>query len=84
MKAVFKKIILLFICLLPLSMVAQDTKPENKGAVSSKVQRKAARQKWKDQRSLERTQKKSVEAHHKRLQSKQTLKRMKQKNANNH
>lgn len=65
-------------CLLPLAMVAQDKKPENKGAISSKMQRRAAKQKWKDQRKLERAQKKAVEAHHKRLQSKKTLKSMKQ------
>ena len=78
MKTVVKKVIVLFICLLPLSMVAQDTKLEKKGAVSAKVQRKAARQKWKDQRKLERAQKKAVEAHDKRLQTKKTRKRMKQ------
>ena len=77
MKSVVKKIIVVLICLLPFTMVAQETKPENKGAVSSKVQRRAAKQKWKDQRKMERAQKKSVEAHHKRLQSKNTLKSMK-------
>ncbi len=73
-----KKIILLLICLLPLGMVAQETKPENKGAVSSHAQRRAARQKWKDQRNQERAEKKAISNHAKRLQSKQTLKRMKE------
>ena len=57
---------------------AQEKKQESKGAISAKVQRRAARQKWKDQRKTERAQKKAVAAHHKRLQTKKTLKSMKQ------
>jgi len=65
--------------MLPLMVVAQEKKKEeSKGAVSSSMQRRAARQKWKGNRKLERAQKKAVEAHHKRLQSKKTLKAMKQ------
>ncbi len=77
-RAFIKKIILLLICLLPVTMIAQEKKPENKGAISSHAQRRAARQKWKDQRRQERAEKKAISDHAKRLQSKQTLKRMKQ------
>lgn len=80
MKAVLRKIILVFICLMPFAMDAQEAmaKMEKENApANSRAQRKKAKQKWKENRKLEREQKKAVKDHHKRLQSKETRKMMK-------
>ena len=76
-KAFFRKIIVVILLLFPITIIAQETKTENKGAVSSHAQRKAARQKWKDERTKERDEKKAISNHAKRLQTKKTLKSMK-------
>lgn len=74
----FRKLIFLLICLAPLMSTAQEQKPKEKGApASSRAQRKKAKAKWKEERKLERDQKKAVKDHHKRLQTKETRKRMK-------
>ena len=47
MKTFFRKIILLLICLLPLSVIAQDAAPkEDKAPATSRAQRKKAKQKF--------------------------------------
>ncbi len=77
--SIFRKLILLLICLAPLMTVAQEQKPKEKGApATSRAQRKKARAKWKEDRRFERDQKKAVKDHHKRLQTKETRKRMKE------
>lgn len=80
MKSLYKKIIFLIICLLPLAAHAQDQakKDDNKAPATSRVQRRAAKKKWKEQRKAEMEDKKAVKAYHKRLQTKKTLRRMKQ------
>lgn len=68
----------LLLCFLPLALQAQD-KPaakDTKAPATSRVQRKAAKKKWKEQRKVEMEQKKAVKQHHKRLQTKETRKRM--------
>lgn len=75
MKSLSGKILLLFICLLPLSAISQEA-PKDKAPATSRVQRKAAKKKWKEQRKMEMEQKKAVKQHHKRIQTKETRKRM--------
>lgn len=74
------RIFILQLLMLPLfssAQIVKETKEQgSKGAVSSRVQRKAAKQKWKEQRALERDQKKEIKLHDKRLQTKKTRKRM--------
>ncbi len=78
MKPFYKKIILLFICLLPLAVNAQEqASTKDKAPATSRVQRKAAKKKWKEQRRAEMEDKKAVKDYHKRLQDKNTRKRMK-------
>lgn len=79
MKVLLRKIILLFICLMPLLVSAQEEKKsgtENSPA-ATKAQRKKAKQKWKEARIIERDNKKAIKEYHKRLQTKKTLKAMK-------
>jgi hypothetical protein len=67
------------IFLVPLMMHGQEQKPtQDKAPASSRAQRKVAKQKWKEQRKVDMEEKKAVKEHHKRLQTKQTRKRMKQ------
>ncbi len=79
MKPLLRKIILLFICFMPLLVAAQETKTDNKenSPAATKAQRKKAKQKWKEARIVERDNKKAVKDYHKRLQTKKTLKAMK-------
>jgi hypothetical protein len=79
MKRFYRKLILLLVCFLPLAGLAQDAAKEKQKAPStSRAQRKAAKKKWKEQRRADIDQKKAVKQHHKRLQTKETRKRMKQ------
>jgi hypothetical protein len=71
-----KALLLLSLFFLPIIGISQEAPPPNKAPASSKAQRKAAKQKWKEQRQIEREQKKAIKEHHKRLQTKSTLKRM--------
>ena len=78
MKTVLRKIILLVICLVPFVINAQEAQQKtDKAPASSRAQRKKAKQKWKENRKAEMDQKKAVKDHHKRLQTKETRKRMK-------
>ncbi len=77
LKNLSKKIIVLFICFLPMVAVCQETKTE-KAPQTSKAQKKKAKQKWKEDRKMEMEHAKIVKQHHKRLQTKETRKRMKQ------
>ena len=79
MKPFLKKLIFLFILLMPLAVHAQEAKKDDtKAPATSRVQRRAAKKKWKEQRRAEMDDKKAVKAYHKRLQTKKTLRRMKQ------
>ncbi|MCW3103645.1 MAG: hypothetical protein JWO09_2085 [Bacteroidetes bacterium] len=78
MKSLSRKLILIFICLLPLGLAAQEAPAKEKAPATSRVQKKAAKKKWKEQRKMEMDQKKAVKQHHKRIQTKETRKRMKQ------
>jgi hypothetical protein len=79
--AFFRKLILLLICLVPLTAIAQEPKQGTEKAQSpstTRAQRKKLKKKWKEDRRIERAEKKAVKDHHKRIQSKETRKRMKQ------
>lgn len=79
-KRVIKKITFLFLLLVSTSMVGQEAMvkmEKDKAPATSRAQRKKAKQKWKETRKLEMDQKKAVKDHHKRLQNKDTRKRMK-------
>lgn len=77
MNSLFRKIILLLIILAPVSVLAQEQKSEkDKAPASTHAQRKAAKKKWKEQRKMEMQEKKAIKEHHKRLQTKETRKRM--------
>lgn len=78
MKAFFRKIILICICLVPFVINAQEAPQKaDKAPANSRAQRKKAKQKWKENRKAEMDQKKAVKNHHKQLQTKETRKRMK-------
>lgn len=77
MNSLFRKIILLLIILAPASVLAQEQKSEkDKAPASTHAQRKAVKKKWKEQRKIEMEEKKAIKEHHKRLQTKETRKRM--------
>lgn len=76
----FRKLILVMICLVPLAAIAQEAKQgtdKGQSPASTRAQRKKLRKKWKEDRRIERDEKKAIKEHHKRIQSKETLKRMK-------
>lgn len=78
MKILLRRILLLFICLMPLLVNAQETNSTKENSpAATKAQRKKAKQKWKEARIIERDNKKAVKEYHKRLQTKKTLKVMK-------
>jgi hypothetical protein len=78
MRTIFRKTILLFICLMPIIGAAQEAKPASAGApIANRAQRKKAKKKWKEDRIIERDNKKAIKDHHKRIQTKKTLKAMK-------
>ncbi len=77
MKTLFRKLIIVLVCIMPFAVVAQEAHSKDKAPASTRAQRKAAKQKWKEQRRAEMEQKKAVKEHAKHLQSKQTLKQMK-------
>jgi Ni/Co efflux regulator RcnB len=80
MKINLRKIILVIICLIPFAMSAQEAAApaKDKAPASSRAQRKKAKQKWKENRILERDQAKAVKDHHKRIQTKKTNRRMRE------
>ena len=75
MRTISKKLFFLFICFLPLVSLSQEA-PKDKAPATSRAQRKAAKQKWKEQRKIDMQQKKAVKQHHKRIQTKKTRKEM--------
>lgn len=75
--SLFRKIILLLICMAPLMTIAQEQKSSEKSPATTRAQRKKLKKKWKEDRRIERDEKKAVKEHHKRLQTKETRKRMK-------
>ncbi len=77
MKLYIRRIVFLIIIVIPFNIVAQEASSKQAAPTSSRAHRKAAKQKWKEQRQLERDQKKEVKEYHKKLQTKQTVKRMK-------
>ena len=67
--------------MLPFAIAAQDAKPKkekDKAPASSHLQRKKAKQKWKETRIIEKGQRDAITEHDKKIQTKKTLKRMKQ------
>jgi len=77
MKAILRKIILMLVCLMPFVAYAQEAAPaKDKAPATSRAQRKKAKQKWKENRKIERGQAKAIKEHHKHLQTKKTNKRM--------
>lgn len=77
-KSFFRKLILLLICLAPLMSIAQEQKPAEKSPATTRAQRKKLKKKWKEDRRMERDEKKAIKEHHKRIQTKETRKRMKE------
>ena len=79
MKFFFRKIIFTAILFAPFIVSGQEKKADAENSpASSMAKRKKAKQKWKEQRKIDMEQKKAVKEHHKRLQSKDTRKRMRQ------
>lgn len=78
MRSLYRKLIFLLICLMPLAVSAQEAPAKDKAPATSRAQKKKAKKKWKEQRRVEKAEKKAIKAHHKRLQTKDTRKRMKQ------
>ena len=80
MNTLIIRLIVILISFFPLLANAQTVKESkeqaSKGAVSARVQRQAAKQKWKEQRRIEHAQKAEIRNHDKQLQTKKTLKRM--------
>lgn len=71
------KIVLLTMFALPAKhMYSQEAKATEKAPASSKAKRKKAKEKWKEDRKAEMEHKKMVKEHHKRIQTKETRKRM--------
>ena len=72
---------MLILLLIPLSLEAQekkaDPKENNKTPISSRQKRRESRKKWKEQNKVDKIHNDAVEKHHKRLQTKKTIKRMK-------
>lgn len=58
--------------------MAQEEKPKKENTpATTRAQRKAGKHKWKEDRKNERALKKAIKGHHKRIQTKETRKRMK-------
>jgi hypothetical protein len=77
MKNIKKYLFFLLVCLIPMAAVAQE-QTKDKAPATSRAHKKAAKAKWKEDRRIEKANKKAVKEHHKRLQTKETRKRMKQ------
>jgi hypothetical protein len=71
----FRLITISFLCSTSFYTLAQD-QSKGKAPASSRMQYKAAKQKWKEQRKLEMEHRKAVKEHDKRLQTKKTRKNM--------
>ena len=75
MKNLFLLIALTFIFIKPFSSFSQEA-PKEKAPASMRMQRKAAKAKWKQQRKDDHDHKKMVKEHHKKIQTKLTRKNM--------
>jgi hypothetical protein len=75
MKNLFRLIVFSFILMMPLSSYSQEA-PKQKAPASMRLQRKAAKAKWKQQRKDDHDHKKMVKEHHKKIQTKLTRKNM--------
>ncbi len=75
MRLFYRILAFTFIFFLPLVVSAQE-QTKDKAPATSRVQKKAAKKKWKERRKMEKEHAKSVKKHHKRLQTKQTRKTM--------
>ena len=75
----YKRIILIAVFMLPLMTFAQEAakKDKEQEPKTSRSQRREAKKQWKEQRRNERLEKKKIKDHHKRIQTKKVLKRMK-------
>lgn len=62
---------------LPETVFSQEAAPKNESPATTRAKKKKAKKKWKEQRKIEMEQKKAVKQHHKRIQTKETRKRMK-------
>lgn len=70
-------LVLLFIVPFALAADAQENAGQKQDSpATSKVQRRAAKKKWKEKRLKEREEKKKIKQHHKRIQTKETRKKM--------
>jgi Ni/Co efflux regulator RcnB len=81
MKTLLRKIIFLLICMSPFLLSAQKAQQDmdkDKAPANHRAQRKKAKQKWKEDRIIEKGQRDAVIAHDKKIQTKKTLKRMRQ------
>ena len=78
MKTLTKLFFLLLITFtIPVFSQSSDTKAEKKSDVmSARVKRKKDKAEWKAKRKSERSERKSIRSHDKRLQTKETRKRM--------
>ena len=74
------RLILFLAFLLPIFSPAQN-KATPKAPASSKVQRQLARKKWKDERRIKRDGEKNIKEHHKRIQTKETRRKMRRDKA---
>ncbi len=72
-----RSLFLILIVSVPLSLRAQEGGEKQKDPPTTRAQRKAERQKWREQRKQEKADRKAVKEHAKMLQDKKTLKRMK-------
>ncbi len=75
MRLIARLITVFLVCLLPLATIAQE-QTKDKAPPTSRTQKRAAKKKWKEQRKMEMQHDKSVKEHHKKLQTKQTRKTM--------
>ena len=76
MRPYFRIFAVFFILSLPVFALAQEKSTKDKAPASSRVQRKAAKAKWKQQRKDDHDHKKMVKEHHKKIQTKQTRRSM--------
>jgi hypothetical protein len=86
MRRSWKRLLMLLLFLFPFWLAAQSSgeggsppsgEKKSESPISRRAQRKADRKKWKEFRKKRKAERKAVKQHHKRIQDKQTLKRMK-------
>ena len=78
MKSLTRITLLLLLFWMPLMLKAQDENNKDKNSpIENRAKRKKAKKNWKESRIIERDNKKAIKEHHKKLQTKKTLKAMK-------